>query len=79
MTLSHLTLSDIERSKSRSLRFRSVVSCKGVELGHMLPLSINRKAYMGNQMTLSHLTSVTLGQCQGHLDFETLYLVKELS
>ena len=33
MTPSHLTLSDVERSKSRSLRFRSFVSCKGAELG----------------------------------------------
>ncbi len=48
MTPSHLTLSDLERSKSRSLRFRivstyciSIVSCKEVELGHTLPLNIN--------------------------------------
>ncbi len=42
--------------KVRSLRFRSFVSCKGAELGHMLLLSLNRKAYMGSPMTLSHLT-----------------------
>ncbi len=35
MTLSHLTLSGLERSNSRSLRFRSLISCKGL-LGHML-------------------------------------------
>ncbi len=29
MTLSHMTLSDLERSNSRSLRFRSLISCKG--------------------------------------------------
>ena len=50
MTLSHLTLSDLERSNSRSLRFRSLVSCKGAELGHMLPLNINGKAYMGSPL-----------------------------
>ncbi len=52
MTSSHLTLSD----HSRSLRFRSFISCKGAELGHMLLLNINRKAYMGSPTTLSHLT-----------------------
>ena len=36
MTPSHLTLNDLETSNSRSLRFRSFVSCKGVELGNML-------------------------------------------
>ncbi len=31
-------------------------------------------------MTLSHFTTVTLkGQCQVHSDFESLYLVKELT
>ncbi len=29
VTLSHLTLSDLERSNSRSLRFQSLISCKG--------------------------------------------------
>ena len=43
---SHLTLSDLERSNSRSLRFQSFVSCKGAELGHMLLLNNNMKAYM---------------------------------
>ena len=74
MTPSYLILSDLERSKSRSLSF---VSCKGAELGHMLLLNINSKAYKG-ESTGMHLTSVTLkGQCQGHSNFETLYLVKE--
>ncbi len=45
MTPSHLTLSNLERSKSRSLIFRSPISCKGAELGHMLLLNINRKPY----------------------------------
>ena len=33
----------------RSLRFRSVIACKGAELGHMLLLYITRKAYTGVQ------------------------------
>ena len=56
ITLSHLTLSDLERSTLRSLRFRSLISLKGAELGHMLLLKINRKPYMGSPMTRSHLT-----------------------
>ncbi len=58
MTLSHLTLSDLERSNSRSLTFRSLISCiscKGAELGYMLLLNINRKAYE-SPMSSSHLT-----------------------
>ena len=43
----------------------------------MLLLNINRKAYMGSPLVRLHLTLVTLKvQCQGHLDFEGLYLVK---
>ncbi len=46
MRESHLTWSDLERPKLRSPRlFRSFVSCKEAELGHMLLLNINRKAY----------------------------------
>ncbi len=56
MSPSHSTLSDLKSSKSRSLRFRSLIFCKGAELGHVLPLNINRKPYMGSLMTLSHLT-----------------------
>ncbi len=47
----HLTLSDHEESNSRTLRFRSLISCEGAELGHMLLLNINRKAYMESPMT----------------------------
>ncbi len=73
-------LSDHERSKSRSLRFWSSISRKGAELGHMLLLNINRKVYTGSPFVWSHLTLLTLkSQCQGHSDFEGLYLVKELS
>ncbi len=56
MTPSHSTLSGLGRSQSRSLRFRSLLSCKGADLGHMLLLNINRKAYMWSPITLSHLT-----------------------
>ncbi len=53
ITSSPLTLSDLEVSNSR---FRSLISCKGAELGHILLLNINRETYMGSPMTLSHLT-----------------------
>ena len=56
MAPSHLTLSDLERSNSRSPRFRSLISRKGAYLGPMLLLNINRKPYMGNPMAPSHLT-----------------------
>ena len=48
----HLTLSDLERSKSRSLRFGSLIYCKGAELDYLLLLNINRKPYMGSLMAL---------------------------
>ena len=50
MTPSQVTLSDVERLKSRSLIFRSFVSCKGAELGHTLLLNMHRKAYMGSPL-----------------------------
>ncbi len=50
MTPSHLTLSDLERSKSRSLRFQRLISRKGAELGPMLLLTINRNPYMVGPM-----------------------------
>ncbi len=56
MTLSHLTLSDFERSLSRSLKFRKLISRKGAGLGYMLLLNINRKPYMGSPVTISYLT-----------------------
>ncbi len=56
MTSSHMTFSDVRRSNTRSLRFRSLISHKGAELGHMLSLNINRKAYKESPMTSSHLT-----------------------
>ncbi len=71
MTLSHLTLSDLERSNARSLRFCSLIACKQAELGHKLLLNINRKTYMGTPMTLSIWPCITL-QIQGHSDFVAL-------
>ncbi len=66
MTLSHLTLSDLERSKSRLLRLRSILSCKGVKLGYMLVLNIDR-IYMGSQMHASHTYEPDVGiALKGH-------------
>ena len=70
---SHFTLSDLERSSSKSLRFQSLISCKGAELSHILLLKINRKAYMGSPVTPSHLTLG--GEIQDHSKFQSL--VKE--
>ena len=47
MALSLLTISDPERSKSRSLGFQRLISCKGAELGPILLLTINRKPIYG--------------------------------
>ncbi len=52
---SHLTLSEVGKSKSRSLRLQSLISHRGVELGHMLLLTIIKKPCMGNPI-ISHLT-----------------------
>ena len=66
-TLSHLTLRDIEVSKSRSLRFLSLISGKGAMLLHMLLFNINRKAYLGSPFVQLHLTLVAfLGRSRGH-------------
>ncbi len=56
MTLSHLTLSDLERSKPRSLGVQSLISRIGTKLRPILLLRINRKPYMGNPMAPTHLT-----------------------
>ena len=50
MTLSHLPLSDFERSKSRSLGFRSIMSRERAQLGHKLVLNINRNTYMESSL-----------------------------
>ncbi len=56
MTPSHLTLSDLERSRSWSLGFQSLISRNAAKLGLMLLLTINKKPYMGSPITPSHLT-----------------------
>ncbi len=52
----NLTLNDLERSNSRSPKFRRLISRKGAELGPMLLLNINRKSYMWSPISLSNLT-----------------------
>ncbi len=49
MAPSYLTSSDLERSKSRLLRFQSFISSKGAESVHIL-LSNNKKPYIGSQV-----------------------------
>ncbi len=58
MAPSDQTLSDLERSNSRSIRFQCVISRKGAKLGPMLLLNINRKPYfyIGSPISLSDLT-----------------------
>ena len=53
ITSSLWTLGDLERSKSKSLRFQSLLSRKGAELDPMLLLTINKKPYMASIMTPS--------------------------
>ena len=61
-----------------SLRVRNFISCKEAELDCMLLLNINRKEYILSHLKRLHFPLVTSkDQCQGHSDFETLYLVKE--
>ncbi len=54
-----LTLSKVERSKSRSPRIQSLISLyisrTGAKLSPMLLLIINRKPYMASTMTQLHL------------------------
>ena len=77
MTLSNLTLSDLERSKSRPLRFQSLISREGAELGPILLLNINRKPYVGNPMTLSNLTLSDLERSKlRSMRFQTLISCK---
>ncbi len=65
MTLTRLTLSDLERSISRSLGLQRVVSRKAAELGHVLLLNTNRRSYMvspipSSQLSLSDLETSKL-------------------
>ncbi len=54
MALSKLTLIGLDSQKSRSLRFRGVISHEAAELGHMLLLNVSRKQQMDSPM--AHLT-----------------------
>ena len=78
MTPSHLNLSNLERSKSRSLRFRSLISCKRAELGHMLRLDTTGKPYMESPMT-SYMTFSGLERSESHLTFSDLEMSKSRS
>ncbi len=48
-------LGNLEKSISKSLRFRRLKSLKGAELSHMLLFDTSRKPYLGSPMTLSYL------------------------
>ncbi len=65
----------------KSLRFQSIISRKGAELGDSYySININRTACMSSPLVQLHLTLLSLkGQCQTHSDFEGLYLVMEPS
>ncbi len=65
MAQSGFSLNVFERSKSKSLRFQSLICHKGAGLGHILILNINRKPYMESSMAPSDLT--LQGQSHGHL------------
>ncbi len=72
-TPSHLNL-----SKSRLLRFRSLISCKGAELGHMLPLDTTGKPYIESPMT-SYMTLSGFERAKSHLTFSDLERSKSRS
>ena len=57
VALSHLTLSDLEGSNSRSLNVGSLISRKkSLLIRPMLLLNINGKPYLESPMAHSHLT-----------------------
>ena len=69
---------DLERSKSRSFRFRMLITYKGAKLGHTLLLNSNKKSYMGSPWHHYIRCWVILkSQNQGHSDFEAIYLIME--
>ncbi len=55
-TMITFDLSGIESRMPKSLRFLKAYIPKGAKIGHMLLLNSNRKTYIGDPMTLSHLT-----------------------
>ena len=62
-------MGDLERSKSRSLRFQSLISRKGAELGPMLLLTIDRKPYMASRM-ISSLLNLSNPERSKSLEFQ---------
>ena len=67
-----MTLKDQSQGHSNFVRPYQIV------LGYMLLLNIHTKAYMGSPMVCLHFALVTLkSQCQGHTDFEGLYVINE--
>ncbi len=81
MTLSDMTLSDLERSMSMSLRFQSIISFRVAELGQMLLLSINKKPYTGSTVVLLQLILYRPNKrsMPMSLRFRGLNLIKEMS
>ena len=66
-------VNDLERSKSKSLGFQSLISCKGAELGPMILSNINRKPCMVSPMTSSLLTLSDLERSKSRsLGFQSL-------
>ena len=73
MAASDLTLSDLERSNPRSIRFQCVISHKGAKIGPILLLTINRKPYMASLKTPSLLTLSDLERSKSRsLRFQSL-------
>ncbi len=68
---------DLERSKSRALRFQSVLPRKGAKLGPMLLLTTNRKPNMASPMASTFFTLSDLERSKSRS--LSLYLVKEPS
>ena len=80
ITTSLWTLCDLERSKSKSLRFQSLIYRKGAELGRMLLLSHQQETIYGESNdTITFDLERIERSSQGQSDFKPLYLVKELS
>ncbi len=73
-----MTLSDLDRSRSRLVIFRSIISHKRAELGHILLLNVNKKALWRESIGVITFDLVALkDQCQGHSDFEVFYVINE--
>ncbi len=53
-----MTLSDLEKSESRLLTFRSLIYGKVVPLGHILLINTNTKSYMESTAVISDLSDL---------------------